>query len=193
MKNLDTYTKNFNEFLDRSGMSNADLAQEVGVDPSYVSQWKTNRRPIPADKAVTVGKLLGVDPALISEAYEKVASAGIATAGTENFSLMDLESQPKRLDPDMLAESFATLSEMYAEEKGKPYDLIAEPERFVLVYEARTRMKKNPSASDERRFGAKVAEIVRLKGAELHGQRDGLPAEGPDKGGMAGGVQRKKG
>lgn len=108
-------------------------------------------------------------------------------------SLTDDESQAQRLDPEMIAESYAALSEIYLEELGRPYDLTLEPERFVLVYEARSRMTKNPSASEERRFGARVAEIVRLHGAERHGQKDGLPVEGNDQGQLARGVRRKKG
>ena len=117
----------------------------------------------------------------------------LSKESSASIRLINDESQPQRLDPVMIAESYAALSEIYLEECGVPYDLTVEPERFVLVYEARSRMTKNPSASDERRFGAKVAEIVRLKGADLHGQRDGVSAKSPDKGGMAGRVQRKKG
>lgn len=194
MKKIDAYAKQFSAALERSRMSSAALAQAVGVDPSYVSQWKTGRRPIPADKAVITASLIGTNPTWISEAYEKVASA--STAGLQegsNLSPQISESNATRLDPEMIAESYAALSEIYLEERGVPYDLTEEPERFVLVYEARSRMTKNPSASDERRFGARVAEIVRLTGVELHGSRDGVSSEGNDKGPMARGVQRKKG
>lgn len=194
MKKLDAYAKQFSAALDRSRMSSAALAQAVGVDPSYVSQWKTGRRPIPADKAVVTASLIGVNPALISEAYEKVASAGaIEQHGSSDLPSKISQSNATRLDPEMIAESYAALSEIYLEERGVPFDLTQEPERFVLVYEDRSRMTKNPSASEERRFGARVAEIVRLTGADLHGSRDGMPAEGDDKGPMARGVQRKKG
>lgn len=171
------------------GLRQEDLKETLGVKTrGAVGHYFRERRQLSAQQAAALAARLGMS---IDELFsdDPNVEASITPRSAEIIS----ESNATRLDPEMIAESYAALSEIYLEERGVPFDLTQEPERFVLVYEARSRMTKNPSASDERRFGARVAEIVRLTGAELHGSRDGVPAEGDDKGPVARGVQRKKG
>lgn len=172
------------------GLRQEDLKATLGVKTrGAVGHYFRERRQLSAQQAAALAAKLGMS---IDELFsdDPGAEASIGSAGiVDSIS----QSNATRLDPEMIAESYAALSEIYLEERGVPFDLTQEPERFVLVYEARSRMTKNPSASDERRFGARVAEIVRLTGADLHGSRDGVPVEGDDKGPMARGVQRKKG
>jgi len=121
-----------------------------------------------------------------------VIARGLGVSVGELFGEAPDQSQSVRLDPTMLAETYAALSEIYEEELGRPFKLDLESERFVLVYEARSQMSRSLSSKEERMFAIKVSAIVRQTGAELHGSRDGVSAEGPDKGSVARRVQRKK-
>lgn len=161
----------------------ADVARRLNMSQQRLKNW--DGRGISKEGALSAQEIYGIDGLALMR--------GVLRRLPSQTSPFVSQSKETRLDPEMIAESYAALSEIYLEERGVPFDLTQEPERFVLVYEARSRMTKNPSASDERRFGARVAEIVRLTGAELHGSRDGVPAEGDDKGPVARGVQRKKG
>jgi hypothetical protein len=52
------------------------LAAHARVGSNNVSQWRTGRRPIPAERAVAIAALLGVAPESISEGYERLLHAG---------------------------------------------------------------------------------------------------------------------
>jgi transcriptional regulator with XRE-family HTH domain len=64
-----------------SGLSQATIARKLGVTPGAVRQWIAGERPVPAERARALGKLLRVSPAKISDSYasinpdEKTASA----------------------------------------------------------------------------------------------------------------------
>lgn len=71
-----------------SGLSDAAIANEVGVSPGMVYQWKTARRPVPAPKARILADVLKVsDPGTLSAAYGEVA-------GNEGGNVVALPSQP---------------------------------------------------------------------------------------------------
>lgn len=84
---MDTYAKEFARSLAAANVRQAQLATELGVDASNVSQWKSGHRPIPADKAPAVAALIGTRPELISAAYASTAAA-IATAVSFNRVLI---------------------------------------------------------------------------------------------------------
>lgn len=55
-------------------LSQAAVAEKLDVHASMVSQWANGTRPVPADKARKLAKVLGVeDPRLLSAAYASVA------------------------------------------------------------------------------------------------------------------------
>lgn len=65
----------------RSGLSQAAVADHLGINASLPSQWETGGRPVPSDKAVAVGQLLGVEPAAISAAYRRLQQQGVVSDG----------------------------------------------------------------------------------------------------------------
>jgi DNA-binding transcriptional regulator YdaS (Cro superfamily) len=59
-----------------SGMTKAAIAKELDVEPANVSHWASATRPVPADKAVGLARLLEVEPEAVSAAYAKIAVSG---------------------------------------------------------------------------------------------------------------------
>lgn len=70
---MDKYAQAFAEAMEQTGMRNTTVAEQLGGVVVYnnVSQWRTGRRPIPAEHAVPIARLLGVPPERISKAYER--------------------------------------------------------------------------------------------------------------------------
>lgn len=73
---MNKYAQAFAQAMDATGTRNTAVASHAGVLENNVSQWRTGRRPIPAERAVAVSALLGVPPERISEAYERLLLAG---------------------------------------------------------------------------------------------------------------------
>lgn len=46
-------------FLEKSGVSQAELARRIGVTPSFISQWMTGHRPIPAEQVLPIEQATG--------------------------------------------------------------------------------------------------------------------------------------
>ena len=69
---MDKYARTFAEAMDFTGTRNTIVAAHARVGSNNVSQWRTGRRPIPAERAVAIAALLGVAPESISEAYERL-------------------------------------------------------------------------------------------------------------------------
>lgn len=85
---MNKYAQAFAQAMDETGTRNTAVASRAGVLENNVSQWRTGRRPIPAERAVAVSALLGVPPERISEAYERLLLAGYSapTITTESPS-----------------------------------------------------------------------------------------------------------
>ncbi len=73
---MDRYARSFAQAMDNTGMRNTTVAAHARVGSNNVSQWRTGRRPIPAERAVAISALLGVAPESISEGYERLLHAG---------------------------------------------------------------------------------------------------------------------
>lgn len=73
---MDKYARTFAEAMDNSGTRNTTVAAHARVGSNNVSQWRTGRRPIPAERAVAIAALVGVAPESISEGYERLLHAG---------------------------------------------------------------------------------------------------------------------
>lgn len=82
---MDKYARTFAEAMDFTGTRNTIVAAHARVGSNNVSQWRTGRRPIPAERAVAIAALLGVAPESISEAYERLLHSGY-TAPHKNIS-----------------------------------------------------------------------------------------------------------
>lgn len=61
--------------IDSCRMTKAAIADQIGVSPSMVSQWVSGHRPVPADKASPLAKLIGADPTTISRAFREVSDS----------------------------------------------------------------------------------------------------------------------
>lgn len=85
-----------------SGAKNVDLANLLGVEPSFISQLKTKRKLLPADKAVKMAEFLGVQPEAISEAYEIMARAGGAPPRIVRIPAYEIEAveNDENFDPE---------------------------------------------------------------------------------------------
>lgn len=73
---LDKYSLTFMDLMEVTGIRNTEIAKRAGVVEAYVSQWRTGRRPIPAERAPIVAEMLGVPPERISEPYARLLLAG---------------------------------------------------------------------------------------------------------------------
>jgi DNA-binding transcriptional regulator YdaS (Cro superfamily) len=73
---MDRYARAFAEAMDSTGTRNTTVAAHARVGSNNVSQWRTGRRPIPAERAVAIAALMGVAPERISEGYERLLHAG---------------------------------------------------------------------------------------------------------------------
>ena len=73
---MDRYARAFAEAMDSTGTRNITVAAHARVGSNNVSQWRTGRRPIPAERAVAIAALMGVAPERISEGYERLLHAG---------------------------------------------------------------------------------------------------------------------
>lgn len=74
---MSNYAAAFVKAMASSGVSNARVVEEVGraISPANVSHWRHGRRPIPAEYAPALGRLLKIEPESISEAYARLLQA----------------------------------------------------------------------------------------------------------------------
>lgn len=85
---MNKYSQAFSDAMDRTGIRNTVVAAHVGkVGNNCIAQWRTGRRPIPAEHAPKVAALLGVLPESISESYERLLRSGtiLAEANVPGF------------------------------------------------------------------------------------------------------------
>jgi DNA-binding transcriptional regulator YdaS (Cro superfamily) len=74
---MNKYSQAFADAMKRTGIRNTVVAAHVGkVGNNCVAQWRTGRRPIPAEHAPKVAALLGTLPEEISESYDRLRKAG---------------------------------------------------------------------------------------------------------------------
>ena len=70
---MDKYSQAFAEAMERTGTRNVAVSERLGGAVVYnsVSQWRTGRRPIPAEHAPVIAAMLGVAPETISRSFER--------------------------------------------------------------------------------------------------------------------------
>lgn len=69
---MDKYAQAFADAMNETGVRNTTVAAQLeGIGYNNVSQWRTGRRPIPADHAPAIAALLDVPPERISKAYAR--------------------------------------------------------------------------------------------------------------------------
>lgn len=81
---MDKYAQAFADAMNETGMRNTTVAAQLeGIGYNNVSQWRTGRRPIPADHAPAIAALLDVPPERISKAYaRRMHAESVRTAST---------------------------------------------------------------------------------------------------------------
>mgnify|MGYP000852623056 CR=1 FL=1 len=74
---MNKYTEAFVAAMDRTHIRSRTLAAQIGAfSDNAVAQWRSGRRPIPAEYAVKIAKILGVPPESISEYYDRLLQSG---------------------------------------------------------------------------------------------------------------------
>jgi DNA-binding transcriptional regulator YdaS (Cro superfamily) len=70
---MDKYAQTFAQAMQETGVRNTTVATYLGgsINYSNVSQWRTGRRPIPAEYAPALAVLLNVTPESISKAFDQ--------------------------------------------------------------------------------------------------------------------------
>lgn len=63
-----------------SDCSQEELAAEVGVSQGLIWQWANARVPVPANRAVALGRALHLDPREISPAYAEIVESAATLA-----------------------------------------------------------------------------------------------------------------
>ena len=83
---MNKYTHAFVAAMDQTRIRSRTLAAHVGkISDNSVAQWRSGRRPIPAEYAVKIAKLLDVPPETISESYDRLLKSGVITSGAGMF------------------------------------------------------------------------------------------------------------
>jgi transcriptional regulator with XRE-family HTH domain len=78
---MNKYTDAFVAAMDHTRIRSRTLAAQVGnISDNSIAQWRSGRRPIPAEYAVKIAKLLGVPPESISESYDRLLQSGVITS-----------------------------------------------------------------------------------------------------------------
>lgn len=173
----------------------AGLARACGIKGSSVSGWfgkgSKPTKMISGDNLVAAAAYLGVTPEYI------MTGRNILRNGTTADHVA--QSEETRLDPEMISIVHEALRKAYAKELGRPFDIEKDPARFVRAYQFRNRLSRDLPMADFVQFLAEgsLMEPSTSTGVALNGHsgagKDGMPTHGDDQGGVAGGVQRKKG
>jgi hypothetical protein len=79
---MNKFSQAFADAMDRTGTRNTVVAAHLGsIGYNNIAQWRTGRRPIPAEHAPKVAALLGVPPESISENYDRLLNSGAVLPG----------------------------------------------------------------------------------------------------------------
>lgn len=84
---MNKYTDAFVAAMDRTRIRSRTLAAEVGtISDNSIAQWRSGRRPIPAEYAVKIAKVLDVPPETISQPYDRLLQAGAILPAIEAWA-----------------------------------------------------------------------------------------------------------
>jgi DNA-binding transcriptional regulator YdaS (Cro superfamily) len=93
--------------ISASELSKAAIADVLGVSPSLVSQWASGHRPVPADKAAPLAKLIALSPQEVSAAYRQVQQSQegnmLARRAHSESEPMSSDEAIRRLDRELHA------------------------------------------------------------------------------------------
>jgi DNA-binding transcriptional regulator YdaS (Cro superfamily) len=77
------YTDAFVDAMDKTRIRSRTIAMHLGASDNSVAQWRSGRRPIPAEYAAKIAHLLGVAPETISQPYHRLLQSGVITSRIE--------------------------------------------------------------------------------------------------------------
>jgi transcriptional regulator with XRE-family HTH domain len=144
-------------------MNQTQLAKLCGLRPPSINDWESGKtKMIDGRNLILAARALQTSPEWI------MTGAGV------------LESQPSRLDPEMIAESIEVLRRIY-QRRGKTYDPVQQPEALTYAYELRSLMGEEPTQDQLIDFGAKLAERLRANEGTGDGREKDKQAAGVDR------------
>ena len=77
---MNKYTDAFVAAMDQTRIRSRALAAQIGTfSDNSVAQWRSGRRPIPAEYAAKIAEVLGVPPETISQPYDRLLQSGAIT------------------------------------------------------------------------------------------------------------------
>lgn len=99
------YIKNFKKAISNSGKTQAELAKEIGVSTSTLSEWMRGRYFPKQDKIDTLAQSLGISP---SQLRDEIAEARMDETTTLQYSIKEInqmmQSLKKSLNRDVVKE-----------------------------------------------------------------------------------------
>lgn len=148
-----------------AGLDPSELARRVGVKPAAVYQWESGAtKSLKAETAIALADVLGVDIVWLVTGRQRKMEAATPH-----------ESQPMRLDPEIVRNVGAALEARY--EKSGGYSLSERPEEFITAYRLWVGM---PDAYNEPEVYNLVVRHADLSPQGISNDRtgEGAPADG---------------
>lgn len=136
---------------------------------AQVSQWISDTKP----------KGIGGNLARDLEGVMGLAHGDLDRPGSAEVAPT---SQPARLDPATVRATHELLRGAYAD-AGKEYDIEAEPDLFVIVYERLAGLARQPTLAEVVSIGRAIGERQQgaVKGGEEGSERSGVAHSGKGK------------
>jgi len=169
------------------------VGQRLDVSAQTMTNWAT--RGVSKEGAFTIEAVYGCPASYVLGdviAHTFAPSASRSLLGAK--AALPSQSQPLRLDPEMITETHRALREFCAEDHNREFWIedAGDAALFVLAYEMRAAMPARPTKNDWTQFGRKITRLD-VEGRAGRGRSDDLPAQGSDEGKVARGGKRKKG
>jgi hypothetical protein len=162
-------TRNIAMLVEQSGGPTA-FGKLVDRDQVQVSQWTSDAKPKPIGGRLAryLEEKLGHERGWLDQPQWEGGTAPVK------------QSQPVRFDADMVAETVEALRR-YDKRQGKVYDIVAEPERFLLWYGLRQNLPETAAPDNLIRIGSVTERVASSQGMLLDERGEGVPAAGADK------------
>ncbi|NJC38163.1 transcriptional regulator with XRE-family HTH domain [Xanthomonas arboricola] len=117
------------EAIQRSGQSQAKLADALDVSAGFISQFATGHRPVPWDKAEPLASRIGVAPEQISSEYRRLQAY---------FA----ESHSQRLDAEIILAAVAYAKKIAGLMSDDSFSIEHRPQELADAINATLEMKR---------------------------------------------------
>lgn len=106
--------------LEALDLKQAVLADELDVSPGFISQFVNGNRPVPWDKAIQLGPLLGLLPEDVSAEYRRIKDHfGVSATG--------------RMTADVVTAAIALARELSGQKGKSRFDIESNPDVFATA------------------------------------------------------------